>query len=526
MRPGCLVACLLLPACAAGGKAPGRGDETAGPVTDEPGDTAILGDSGPDTGDADPSADTSAETADDTGVSGDTGEGPRVGERRLALALATFDGHAAADRLGRGVAAVGDVNGDGCAGLLVGASTAAGTGRAYLVCTPPGGRVDVEAAATATFAGVDANSYLGASLAGGDDLDGDGLPDVAIGADGAGEGAVYVLAGPFAGEVSPDAAFLTVVGDGGESLSNVASVGDVTGDGAPDLALAGDGATGAPRYAGVVSVVSGGAGPSGRVEASDLDVRIVGSGYAEYAGDSLSRGGDLDGDGVDDLVVGGAGVGGSAHEGGVAWILPGPLAGTMSLADVAITVDGTGYGGGVSMHAAGVGDLDGDGYRDVGIGLPWPGAYAGSVFVVHGPPGDVVDVDDAATRFDGSWAGGQHGYAALPMEVGDLNADGTPDLAVGAPTTTGYLEDAEGDLVEQYDSAGALILAFGPFARGVHDLDDADTIWRGDQEYGHAGEPLAAPGDVDGDGCAEVLVGSWPYYDHQGHAWLVGGCAR
>lgn len=515
-------------------------DTQEDPAHTSRGDTSGTDDSDPDDSDPDDSA--SEDTAETDSASGDTGDsvesgdasdtgeevsGPYTGVQRLENGLAAFDGSGSEDMFGWDVGVVGDVNGDGCAGLLIGAYEADPAGLAYLVCTPIGAPEDITAAATAIFSGIDAEDDAGLNVAGNVDWSGDGLPDVAITAPYAagGFGAVYLLSGPFVGAVSLNTARLTVVGayateGAGEDLT---MVGDVTGDGSPDLALGGNEASARPPYAGVVSILSLGSGRTGTVSADDLDARIVGDGYAEWAGSTIANAGDMDGDGIADLAIGGAGVGGSAHEGGVSWIIPGPISGVQNISDGSVVIDGDGYSGGYNAYTKEVGDLDGDGYRDIGIGLGWQNAWQGVVYVIHGPPGDVLDVLDAPTRFVAGPGTAQNALY-VSLEPGDVNGDGIPDVAFGAPTTFGERYDATGTVVGSAMAAGALITVFGPFVRGVYDLDDADVLWRGEQENGHAGEPLAAAGDVDHDGCADILVGSWPYYDHQGHAWLVGGC--
>jgi hypothetical protein len=112
--------------------------------------------------------------------------GPLAGSVDLSLeATATISGSSANLILGQGLARIPDVDGDGDDEVLVGATGSSRygryTGAAYLYYGPLVGTFD-EGDADATFYGNNAEEFMGASLAGGQDLTGDGFPDLLMGA--------------------------------------------------------------------------------------------------------------------------------------------------------------------------------------------------------------------------------------------------------------------------------------------------------------------------------------------------------
>ena len=118
----------------------------------------------------------------------------------LAGAAALLVGEAADDAAGSSVAGAGDVDGDGLADVLVGArdNDAGGTsaGAAYLLYGPLSGQVGL-ASADARLLGEGSLARAGAAVAGAGDVDGDGAPDLLVGAPGQGDaaGAAYLVFG-------------------------------------------------------------------------------------------------------------------------------------------------------------------------------------------------------------------------------------------------------------------------------------------------------------------------------------------
>lgn len=229
---------------------------------------------------------------------------PRAGSvflfsTRTGALLRRLDGTTADQFLGFAVAGVGDVDGDGIPDLLVGAPGATvgsrrDAGQAFLFAGADGSLL-------LTLSGEAEWDQFGWSVAGAGDVDGDGVPDLLVGAPSADPGgrqdagSVYLFSGAtgallrrFDGTAAGDALGFAVAG-----------VGDVNGDGIPDLAAGAITASpGSLSAAGEVRVFSG-AGP-----AYPLLAVIPGAAAGDAFGWAVTGGGDLDGDGVPDLIIG------------------------------------------------------------------------------------------------------------------------------------------------------------------------------------------------------------------------------
>jgi hypothetical protein len=161
-----------------------------------------------------------------------------------------------------------------------------------------------------------------------------------------------------------------------------------------------------------------------------------------YTGTFMGGGGDLDGDGLDDALIGASLADGTSPAAGRVYLTPWLGPGDRSLADEApARIDGerlydwAGY-------ATDVGDLDGDGQDDLVVGAPGTFAWSfhhGKAMVFLGPLAGVYDRYDADLLYVGE-ALGDHAGAAVAL--GDFDGSGRLDLAVGAPYANGDEVDA------------------------------------------------------------------------------------
>ena len=455
----------------------------------ESGDPADSGDSG-DSGDSADSADSG-----DSGGSGDSGDSDPTGgsfpaESSVSDALVRVASRLDNTDLGR-VLHVGDVDGDGQDDVVAATFMAnSRTGGAYAVPGPltSGGVVEdlgwhLEGALRGT--GTGRSMSLG-------DVDGDGYLDVGLGAPyDPDDNGLYLAAGPVSADV--DLAEVPLLRGPYTSYAGHGSDlrGDLDDDGVDDVVV-GAYYTGLSR--GLTFIAFGPVAEDLNLE-DEADVTPVGEASNVYAGRSIRSGPDLDGDGVDDLVIAALGTMSVSGSGGF-YVLYGPLSGNIDLGDA----DGR-YAGENTSGNAGLwldaGDVSGDGLADV-VTSGFDSTLApsgGAAYVVFGPAADEDVLTDADIVVRGDEAEQYGGGVA----VGDLDADGVDELLLGA----------QGDSTEGR-SAGALYLFQDPVP-GSYVFTDGDAAFYAESEGDNLGAG-AAVGDVDGDGVPEIVIGA-PYQD-------------
>ena len=386
--------------------------------------------------------------------------------------LHTWYGAHSGDEFGRCVAGAGDVDADGHADLLVGAaledSNGIEAGAAYVLS----GRTGVQVRA---LYGDAARDRFGVSLASLGDLDQDGAADFAVGAyrddpNGTDSGSVRVFSG------RTGATLFTVNGDSaydylGWSLANA---GDVDGDSFADLIVGAYLDDHAASDAGSAYVHSGRDGSLLRA--------LHGDHADDWFGQSVAGAGDLDHDGHADLLVGAPSDDTRGADCGAAFVFSGADGSLLRAAY------GDAAGDRLGFAVAGLGDVDGDGYDDLAFGAPLRdarGLDSGAVQVQSGRTGDLLAL------LVGDSAGDEFGSALAP--AGDLDADGLPELLVGAP-----LDDS----IELNDGS-ASAYRIRPGAPWMIRRVDGNT------PFEQHGRVVANAGDVDADGVDDLVVGAF-----------------
>ena len=342
-------------------------------------------------------------------------------------------------------------------------------------------------------------SYAGTFVRGAGDLNGDGLADIVGAYPYSSGGYTYVFLSPLSSSETTGSADGTWAG---EDSSDYAGW-----DTAPAGDVNGDGLD--DLLVGAYSVDTGGQsagaaylvlGPaSGSASLSTARAKLTGEYEYDYAGYAVAGPGDVDGDGFDDLLIGAPYDDDEASSAGAAYLVLGPVSGTSSLGAADFKLTGQSSNDQAGYSVSAAGDTDGDGYADLLVGAQGPRGYAGAVYVILGPLTDDMSLADADGSFWGEQPETYAGTYGLDA-AGDMDGDGHDDIAVGAHAYDGY--------------RGATYVVLGP-ATGSMDLGEADVRLLGTDSNDYMGYAIGGGGDVDGDGLDDLLIGA-PYADENG----------
>jgi uncharacterized protein YciU (UPF0263 family) len=436
--------------------------------------------------------------------------------------------------LGSSVATAGDLNHDGYADILAGATgyddgqQNEGVAFAWYGSATGLGGDGTELGADWNAQANDPFGHFATSVASAGDVNADGYDDVIIGCpqctDGqTTEGEVFVWLGGNAGlgnNGNPgNVDWHAQVNQDGAGLGHsVATAGDVNADGYADVII------GAPNHDesglndnGKLFVWFGSEdGPNNGFDgnAFNFDWRARGSSAGAQLGWSVGTVGDANGDGHADVIAGAP-----HHDGqGGAWVwygdpggLPGSSGGTEQNAAWSGASGQASSEYGASVAAAG--DVNGDGYSDIIVGTPeFDGgqSHEGHAAVYHGGP---YGLDTYPVWWEGAFqAGAVFGTSAA--FAGDVNGDGFDDIIVGAP---GYDngQAAEGRVFVYHGSR--------------EDLPPIDPDWTAEIDLTGAnlGSAVGTAGDVNGDGYSDIIAGASSYSNGQEQegglfVWLGG----
>ena len=291
------------------------------------------------------------------------------------------------------------------------------------------------------------------------DMDGGGSPELLIGApfesSGAdGAGAAYLVYGETAlaerSSMVLSEADLKLVGEANLDYSGIAltGAGDVDGDGLADVAISSYYNDSGGDTAGAVYVVLGAtaAVAASPLSLSDADLQLLGESSGDMAGLSLAGPGDVDGDGLDDLLLAAPYENTGGDAAGAVYLAHGAtlagLSGPTDLSSVDLKFIGESSGAMAGGSLAGPGDVGADGLMDLFIGSPEGDDYgdddAGAAYLVSGAAAAAAagtqDLAVATLKLTGEHYDDNAGSSVAG--AGDVNADGYADLAITAPSAS------------------------------------------------------------------------------------------
>ncbi|MGK7935641.1 MAG: dockerin type I domain-containing protein [Xenococcaceae cyanobacterium] len=467
-------------------------------------------------------------------------------------------------RLGDAVSSAGDINGDGIADIIIGAKDADvngnnSTGKIYVIFgknsdfSSSFNLANLDGSNGFVLNGIDAEDLAGISVSNAGDINNDGVEDLIIGARGgdpngnSNAGESYVVFGQDSGfNASFNLANLdgsngfviNGINSGDFSGTSVSGAGDVNGDSIDDLII---GANFADSNAGESYIVFGqDSGFNASFNLANLDGSngfvINGINSGDFSGTSVSGAGDINGDGVSDLIIGAnfADPNGNSNA-GESYVVFGNKNGFTSNLNLAnldgsngFVINGINSGDFSGTSVSSAGDINGDGFSDLIVGAtnadPNNQENAGQAYVILGTDAEFN------SSFDLSSLNGQNGFVINGTSVdnllgtsvssaGDFNGDRLDDIIISA--------------VGANQETGTSYVLFGsaePF-NAVVDLDQLEpnqgfTIGGIDQGD-RSGNSVSGAGDVNGDGFDDLIIGA-PQADPNdirdaGESYLVFG---
>jgi hypothetical protein len=472
----------------------------------------------------------------------------------------SINGAANGDFSGNSVSAAGDINHDGISDLIIGSyyanpSGRRGAGTSYVIYGKDGGYdvpLDLASLSNAQgfrINGAAATDYSGVSVSAVGDINNDGIQDVLIGAyyaDPYGRqdaGSSYVIYGKDGGYDTPiDLASLSntqgfsingaVAVD--RSGSSVSAAGDINNDNIDDLIIDAYFADPSGRTGAGSSYVIYGkdGGYDAPIDLANListqGFSINGAAVSEYSGISVSAAGDINHDGLSDLIIGANGADPYGRpDAGSSYVIYGKDGGYDAPLDLAslssiqgFRIDGAAASDNSGRSVSAAGDINRDGISDLIIGAhyasPLNRTNAGTSYVIYGKDGGYDAPLDLASlsntqgfRINGAAAGDQTGYSV--SAAGDINGDGIPDLIIGA----------EYSAPSGRRNAGTSYVIYGKDGGYDAPIDLASlSSTQGFKVNGAAagdtsGHSVSSAGDINNDGISDLLIGAY-YADPSG----------
>jgi hypothetical protein len=421
--------------------------------------------------------------------------------------LFIFNGNNQSDEFGYSVSGAGDVNNDGYDDIIVGAyaddTNSYNSGSATIFSGQDGSILY-------TFNGDSSYDYFGSSVSGLGDINNDGHDDVIVGAylddnNGSNSGSAKIYSGV------DGSVLYTLNGDNSDARfgTSVSNVGDLNGDGYPDIIVGGSGTSAADQNAGSVSAFSGVNG--------ELLYSVNGESINDYFGFSVSDVGDINQDGFIDIIVGAYKDDNAGSDSGSASVFSGHDG------SLIYQFNGSAEGDLFGYSVSGGGDVNQDGYPDVVIGAPGSNGSLGSVNIYSGIDGSHIITIIGYEK--------SQRFGSVVSHLSDIDGDGSDDIIVRSSASTRVINNINGDWdndgvhnfidpypliytdeTSDYDQDGITDVNEPGFGTDFLLSDtDGDGVSDGDEVYVYLSNPLLTDSDSDGipDG-EEVTAGLSP----------------
>jgi hypothetical protein len=383
---------------------------------------------------------------------------------------------------------------------------------------------------------LDDEDYFGTSVALLGDLDGDGVAELAVGAqhddDGeANQGAVWILFLNSDGTVKAQQKISETEGGFSGTLDtydyfgvSAAALGDLDGDGVVDLVVGARGDDDGGSACGAIWVLY--LNSDGTVK-SHQKISSVEGGFTgtldsiDYFGYSVISMGDLDGDGVVDLAVGAICDDDGGTNKGAVWILFLNSDGTVKTHQKISETQG-GFTGILSISerfgssVSPLGDLDNDGVSELAVGALWDddgGVNRGAVWIIFLNNDGTVKSQQKISDTEGGFTGlldNEDWFGDSTASLGDLDGDGVTDLAVGARK-----DDDGGPYGTDRGAVWILFLNNDGTVKSYKKISSTEGNFAGSlDEFDYFGNYATSLGDLNGDGVTDLAVGA--FWDDDG----------